>query len=208
LVGVRYFADGFGGANLKPGAFLSPRDANGHGSHVAATAAGNDGGAPTAGGYDLGIPAVSGIAPRAWIAAYKICWTGTAATGDAVEGSCMGSDAVAAIDAAVADGVDVINYSVGSATSTVFGPVERAFLGAAAAGVFVANAAGNDGPKPGTIGSPTGVPWVTSVAATTLGRTFESTFSVIPGVQAGGTPAGVAEAVVGKGASLTGALAA
>ncbi len=93
----------------------------------------------------------------------------------------MGSDAVAAIDAAVADGVDVINYSVGSSTSAAFGPVERAFLGAAAAGVFVANAAGNNGPKPGTIGSPTGVPWVTSVAATTLRRTFESSFIVAPG---------------------------
>src|SRR5438105_3260533 len=207
LIGARYFVEGFGAKNLKAGEFLSARDANGHGSHVAATAAGNYGVAPKIRGYDLGIPAVSGIAPRAWIAAYKVCWTGTAATGDAVEGSCMGSDAVAAIDAAVADGVDVINYSVGSATSAVFGPVERAFLGAAAAGVFVANAAGNDGPKAGTIGSPTGVPWVTSVAATTLGRTFESTFSVIPGVPPGGSPAGVPEAVVGKGGSLTGSLA-
>ena len=120
----------------------------------------------------------------------------------------MASDAVAAIDAAVADGVDVINYSVGSATSSVFGPVERAFLGAAAAGVFVANAAGNDGPEPGTIGSPTGVPWVTSVAATTLGRTFESTFTVVAGLGSGGTPIGAPEVVAGKGASLTGALAA
>ena len=191
LIGARYFVDGFGAENLKAGEFLSPRDANGHGSHVAATAAGNHGVAPKIGGHDLGIAAVSGIAPRALIAAYKVCWTGTAAGGDEVQGSCMGSDAVAAIDAAVADGVDVINYSVGSATSAVFGPTERAFLGAAAAGVFVANAAGNDGPKAGTVGSPTGVPWVTSVAATTLPRTFESTFSVTPGAgPAGGGPGG------------------
>jgi subtilisin family serine protease len=207
LIGARYFVEGFGAKNVKAGDFLSPRDANGHGSHVAATAAGNYGVVPKMGGHNLGVGKVSGIAPRAQIAAYKVCWTGRAATGDTVEGTCMASDAVAAIDAAVADGVDVINYSVGSGTSAVFGPVERAFLGAAAAGVFVANAAGNDGPEPGTIGSPTGVPWVTSVAATTLGRTFESTFTVIPGPRPGGTPAGAPEGVAGKGASLTGALA-
>src|SRR5439155_1489904 len=86
LIGARYFVDGFGAANLKPGEFLSPRDANGHGSHVAATAAGNYGVAPKIGGYDLGIPAVSGIAPRARIAAYKVCWTGRAATGEARAG--------------------------------------------------------------------------------------------------------------------------
>ena len=56
---------------------------------------------------------------------------------------------MAAIDAAVADGVDVINYSVGTDAAGRLGPVERAFLGAADAGVFVANAAGNNGPNAG-----------------------------------------------------------
>ncbi len=78
LIGARYFVEGFGAENLKEGEFLSPRDANGHGSHVAATAAGNFGVEPRIGGHNLGITRVSGIAPRAWVAAYKVCWTGRA----------------------------------------------------------------------------------------------------------------------------------
>ncbi|HYH48809.1 MAG TPA: S8 family serine peptidase [Acidimicrobiia bacterium] len=206
LIGARYFVDGFKARNVGGGERLSPRDVIGHGTHVAAIAAGNYGVKPVVGGHDLGIPAVSGIAPRARIAVYKICWTGVAPDGDAPNGTCMASDAVAAIDAAVADGVDVINYSVGSTSASFFGPVERAFLGAAAAGVFVANAAGNYGPDAGTLGSPNGVPWVTSVAATTLGRTFESPFIVTPGRRPGRSPAGASQAVAGSGASLAGSL--
>ena len=55
------------------------------------------------------------------------------------------------------DGVDVLNYSV-SGSRRVDDAVERAFLGAATAGVFVATSAGNDGPAAGTVGhvSPVG----------------------------------------------------
>ena len=106
---------------------------------------------------------VSGMAPRARIAAYKACWNG--------EG-CFTSDLAMAIDAAVADGVDVINYSIGSA-STTLGPDDVAFLFAADAGVFVATSAGNEGPGASTIGSPAWVPWVTSVGASTQDRTFQ-----------------------------------
>lgn len=183
LIGARYFIDGFGADKVDEAEFVSARDADGHGSHTAATAAGNYGVDPVfAGGHDLGLPLTSGIAPRARVAAYKACWIppqeGERAA--ATPESCVTSDLVAAIDAAVSDGVDVINYSIGSSTAELFGPTAQAFLGAADAGVFVATAAGNSGPEPGTVGSPASVPWVTSVGATTLARSFRASVVARP----------------------------
>jgi hypothetical protein len=72
------------------------------------------------------------MAPRARIAAYKALWS----TQDGATASGLTSDLVAAIDQAVADGVDVINYSI-SGTSTNFAdPVEIAFLFARGCGRF------------------------------------------------------------------------
>jgi hypothetical protein len=90
---------------------------------------------------------------------YKACWNSDL-------GGCATSDLVAAIDTAVADGVDVINYSIGSAAQSLWGPDELAFLYAADAGVFVATSNGNAGPGANTTGSPSSIPWVTSVGAT------------------------------------------
>jgi len=168
LIGARFYNAGFGGnaginADL-PFEFNSPRDHNGHGTHTATTAGGNEGVPAT--GPATAYGSISGIAPRARIAAYKACWSvpGTA-------GSCAGVDLLAAIDQAVADGVDVINYSI-SGTSTNFrDPVEIAFLFAADAGVFVAAAAGNDGPDASTVAHPS--PWITTVAAGTHNRIVE-----------------------------------
>ena len=175
LIGARFFVDGFGEQNLGAGSFLSPRDDDGHGSHTASTAAGNFGVDPAIEGNVLGVNRISGIAPRARIAAYKVCWIGNNVTSPS---GCTNSDSVAAIDAAVNDGVDVINYSIGATDSQVIGAVEVAFLGASDAGVVVSNSAGNAGPDPGTVGSPSGVPWLISVAASSLARTFESTATI------------------------------
>jgi len=154
------------GDGIAAGEFLSARDADGHGSHVAATAAGNGDMEASVLGAARGT--VSGIAPRARLAVYKACWATTAG-----ESRCSSADLVAAIDQAVADGVDVINYSVGSG-STAFGADELAFLFAAAAGVLVATPAGNGGPGAGTISSPATAPWVTAVGAATHDRTFQA----------------------------------
>ena len=63
---------------------------------------------------------------------------------------CFGSDSAAAVEQAILDGVDVINFSISGGTDPFTDPVELAFLDAYAAGVFVAASAGNDGPGAGT----------------------------------------------------------
>jgi subtilisin family serine protease len=146
-------------AVIGPEIFDSARDDDGHGSHTASTAAGNSGVVASIFGIPRGI--VSGIAPRAHVAAYKGC------------GSlgCFGSDLTAAIDQSVADGVDVINYSIGGSAS-FSGSDDIAFLFAADAGVYVATSAGNSGPGAGTVGGPANTPWLTAVGASTQSRAF------------------------------------
>ena len=133
--------------------FLSARDdANsGHGSHVASTAAGNANVSAVIDGEVVGI--ISGVAPRARISAYKVCWLG----------SCGLSNTLAGIDAAVADGVDVINYSIGGNFRNP--PIEKAFLNVMNAGVVAVAAAGNSGPNPASVGQPAALPWLLAVAA-------------------------------------------
>ncbi|MDQ3781622.1 MAG: S8 family serine peptidase, partial [Actinomycetota bacterium] len=182
LVTARAFGEALHGGNgdgLAAGEFLSARDADGHGSHVAATAAGNQDVAASMLGSSWA--PVSGVAPRARLAVYKACW----ATGPG-ESACSTADLVAAIDQAVADGVDVISYSVGSASAT-FGVDELAFLFASAAGIPVATAAGNSGPGPGTIAAPATAPWVTSVGAATHDRTFQGNVTLGDGTVLTGT---------------------
>ncbi len=159
VISARYFVRGFGPQNIAKADFLSPRDGSGHGSHTAATAAGNDEVGVRIEGQDFG--QASGMAPGARIAVYKACWTAPNPEDD----GCSSVDTVAAIDQAVADGVDVINYSIGGVRDTVADAVELAFLNASAAGVFVAASAGNSGPRIGTVAHPS--PWITTVAAST-----------------------------------------
>ena len=164
LIGARYYNAGFGGnAGIdtnQPWEYNSPRDFGGHGTHVASTAGGNANVPTTGDAAALG--AISGIAPRARIAAYKGCWETGAG------GSCFNTDSVAAIDQAVADGVDVINFSVSGSRTSFRDPVEIAFLFAADAGIFVATSAGNSGPGSSTVAHPG--PWVTTVANGTHNR--------------------------------------
>src|SRR5690606_13225569 len=163
LISARYFPDGFV-SNVPPEhrdefERISTRDGDGHGTHTASTAAGNHDVAMSV--DDRGFGTGSGMAPGAKIAAYKVCWNDD----DASTGGCYPSDSVAAIDQAVLDGVDVINYSISGAVDTVVDPVELAFLSAASANVFVAASAGNSGPGSSTVAHNS--PWLTSVGAST-----------------------------------------
>jgi len=166
LIGARYYNAGEGGnAGIntdRPWEFNSVRDYNGHGTHTASTAAGNHGVAPT--GQAAVFGPISGMAPRARIAAYKALWS----TIDGSTASGTTSDLAAAIDQAVADGVDVINYSVSGTRTNFADAVEISFLFAARAGVFVSTSAGNDGPTTATVAHPS--PWETTVAAGTHNR--------------------------------------
>ncbi len=139
--------------------FLSPRDRDGHGSHTASTAAGNADKAVSIRGRSFGN--ISGVAPAAKIAVYKVCWTSTSDP----EGACYNGDSLDAIERAVLDGVDVINYSISSSDS-LDDPVDQAFRAAAAAGIFVSTSAGNSGPGASTLDHV--APWETTVAASTV----------------------------------------
>ncbi len=174
LLGARFYAEGFLERKpLDPGEFLSPRDVDGHGTHIATTIAGNPVSADL---FGIRVGDIAGIAPRARIAAYKACWLEPGET----RASCSMSDLVAAIDGAVADGADIINYSVGNIDNNLDAPDSLALLSALDAGVLSVVAAGNDGPNDATIGAPAGAPWVLTVAASTqTGNRFDEAISII-----------------------------
>ncbi|TDC33545.1 S8 family serine peptidase [Kribbella albertanoniae] len=162
LIGARYFHKGFGhfGGGLKDD-YISARDHDGHGTHTTSTAGGNANVNASIFGRSFGT--VSGMAPRARVAAYKACWPG----------GCAVSDLVGAIDSAVGDGVDVINYSIGDDDPDFLDADDVAFLFARQAGVFVAASAGNSGPGPSTVDH--GGPWLTTVGASTQNRSLVGT---------------------------------
>ncbi len=166
LIGAQWFNEGQGGDagidTYKPWEFNSVRDYNGHGTHTSSTAGGNNGVPATGPASVFGY--VSGIAPHARIAMYKALWS----TEDASTAGGTTSDLVAAIDQAVADGVDVINYSISGTLTNFLDPAEVSFLFAANAGIFVAQSAGNSGPATSTVAHPS--PWTTTVAAGTHNR--------------------------------------
>ena len=70
IVGARFYTAGVDDENLKMD-FLSPRDKDGHGTHVSSTAAGAE--VPDAGLHMFSRGTAWGMAPKARIAMYKAC---------------------------------------------------------------------------------------------------------------------------------------
>ncbi|HEX9995004.1 MAG TPA: S8 family serine peptidase [Acidimicrobiales bacterium] len=155
---------------LNPGEEVYPntaRDSNGHGTHTTTTAAGGFVQDVPVFGVDRG--PINGIAPGAYVMAYKVC---------GAEG-CFNSDSAAAVGESIRDGADVINFSISGGTNPYTDVVELAFLDAYAANVFVATSAGNDGPGASTANHLS--PWVTTVAASTQRREFQSEVTLTNG---------------------------
>ncbi len=137
-------------------------DEAGHGTSVAGCAAGKNTIAPLA--------SISGMAPGAFLGNYKVF--GTPGINDYTTSATV----LTAIDAAVADGMDVINLSLGSLD---YQPAAEdleitAIARATAAGVVVVISAGNDGVDPYTINSPANAPDAITVGGVTNQHVFTS----------------------------------
>jgi subtilisin family serine protease len=172
LIGAQFFNAGWKAAGSATWEFEyldSPRDSDGHGAHTLSTSGGNAD-APT----PLGVT-ISGIAPRARLASYKVCYIGPGGPDAATGNGCFPSDSVAAINKAVADKVDVINFSISGSQTNPRDAVGAAFKNAAAAGVFVAASAGNSGPANAVAHLGT---WLTTVASSTHDRQFVTTVTL------------------------------
>jgi minor extracellular serine protease Vpr len=172
----------------------SARDRVGHGTGVATAAAGN---------VSTLAVSINGMAPKAWIGNYKIA--GSPGVNDGA-----GDDAfIAALDDAVADGMDIVTTSFGGTAFT--GPTDTGatcgqpagvpcdllaydFEQAAAKGVVVLAAAGNEGeggpygtgvyPAFNTISTPADAPSVIAVGAVSNAHGFNPDVEV----QAAGAP--------------------
>ncbi|XP_074270500.1 subtilisin-like protease SBT1.1 [Silene latifolia] len=172
LIGARFYLKGYEatyGRIDDTYKFRSARDSGSHGTHTASTAAGNV--VPDANLFGLARGVAHGISYASRIAAYKVCW----------RQGCTNSDVAAAIDQSIADGVDILSLSlVGDPIPYYQDPPLIAALGASRKGIFVSFAAGNDGPTPSTVCNT--VPWVATVGASSLDRTFAGQVTLSNGI--------------------------
>jgi subtilisin family serine protease len=161
LIGARSYN---GPGDDDDGLVNTPRDMNGHGTHVASTAAGIM--VPGASYHGLASGTAKGGSLGSRIAVYRIC----------TPNGCAGSSILAAFSDAIKDGVDILSLSLGSPASRISDfkedPIAIGAFHAVENGITVVCSAGNDGPSEKTVSN--GAPWILTVAATTIDRRFES----------------------------------
>ncbi|KAL6651187.1 hypothetical protein ACP70R_010112 [Stipagrostis hirtigluma subsp. patula] len=138
-----------------------PIQEGGHGTHTSSTAAGAF--VPNTSVFGNGVGTATGMAPRAHIALYQVCY---------VEKGCDRDDILAAVDDAIEDGVDILSLSLGHEEAIDFSddPVSLGGYTAIMNGVFICAAAGNTGPSAATLVNE--APWLLTVGASTSDRRF------------------------------------
>src|SRR5205814_10586879 len=135
-----------------PGRLAVDPAASFHGTHVAGIAAGDSGTTAPAGADHPTVVGLSGVAPRAWLGNYRVFTVPTP-----IGHVANTPEIVAAFESAVADGMDVINFSGGGPeTEPSNDPMVDTIRNTVAAGVVPVIAAGNDRDPfgLGTVGSP------------------------------------------------------
>ncbi len=150
-----------------------------HGTHTAGIAAGVTGKTAVVNG--VSIDDMSGIAPGAWLGNYNVFPGGVL--------NARSEDILNAVDAAIEDGMDVLNLSLGGSFHGNNDLLANGLDNAVDAGVVVAVAAGNSGPGAGTLESPGRARKVITVAASTNQHFVGQLFTYPEG---GGTTIGAA----------------
>ncbi|MCW2809947.1 MAG: vpr [Friedmanniella sp.] len=179
LVGDAYDPSSNDPAVATPHPDPDPLDCEGHGTHVAGTAAGSGvttSGATYTGTYNRSttgkrFDVEPGAAPEAKLKAYRIFGCSGAAGDDVI---------VAAIDRATSDHVDVLNMSLGSSLGTADNLNNVAIANATAAGVLVVVSAGNSGAGAYLLGTPAASDTALAVAAS------DNEFAKFPGASISG----------------------
>ncbi|HEX4678557.1 MAG TPA: S8 family serine peptidase, partial [Gaiellaceae bacterium] len=150
-----------------------------HGTHVSGIAAGDEGTNAPAGPDHPAVANLSGVAPKAWIGNYRVFTVPTPLGHQANT-----PEIVQAFEAAVADGMNVINFSGGGPqTDPANDAMYETIHNVALAGVVPVIAAGNDREDYGlgTTGSPGTAPDAIAVAATSNSHVFAPALSVTNG---------------------------
>ncbi|CAI7805681.1 unnamed protein product [Closterium sp. NIES-53] len=178
VIGAKIFNAGFRmwfGQEDTTSDWTSARDANGHGTWCASAAAGNSNVPVVLSPRNINVGNATGMAPRAFLSAYKIFW-GNSVTGGGITATY--ADVEAAVNAAVADGVDVISLSLGGADPSATYFSDQTYLYANLAGTVVVYAAGNSGPPPMNPSMYRSIsnfsPFYLTVGASTITRSYVS----------------------------------